>query len=107
MKKKIKVKKLDEGKPDFTQIPQEALLEVAKVFTIGGKKYEVFNYSNGTTTRRFIAAAHRHMNQFLRGEDLDEIGTNHLGNAIASLMIALDAIKTNNAVDDRNKVYKK
>lgn len=99
--------KFDEGKPDFTLIPQEALLEVAKVFTLGAKKYGVFNYSKGTGHRRLIAASLRHINQDLRGENLDEIGTHHIANAIAGLMMALDARLTERGIDDRNIIYKK
>ncbi len=100
-------KKFDEGKPDFTLIPQEALLEVAKVFTHGAAKYGRWNYSLGTDYTRYIAAAQRHINQWLRGEDIDEISTNHLSNAIASLMMVLDNQKTGKGIDNRNKVYKK
>lgn len=99
--------KFDQGKPDFTLIPQEALLEVAKVFSKGADKYGVFNYSHGTNYRRYIAASMRHLNQWLRGEDIDEIGTNHLSNAIASIMMVLDNQLTNTGIDDRNKIYKK
>jgi hypothetical protein len=99
--------KFDEGKPDFTLIPQEALLELAKVFTKGAQKYGVFNYSHGTDYRRYISASQRHINQWLRGEDIDEIGTNHLANACASIMMVLDNQLTNKGVDDRNKIYKK
>jgi hypothetical protein len=98
--------KFDYDKPDFTLIPQEALLEIAIVFSKGAQKYGVFNYSHGTKYRRYIAAAMRHLNQWLRGEDIDEIGTNHLANAAASIMMILDSQKTNKGVDDRNVVYK-
>lgn len=98
--------KFDHDKPDFTLIPQEALLEIAIVFSKGAQKYGVFNYSHGTNYRRYIAAAMRHLNQWLRGEDIDEIGTNHLANAAASIMMILDSQKTNKGVDDRNVVYK-
>ena len=101
----IETTKFDEGKPDFTAIPQEALLEVAKSFTHGASKYGSDNYSLGTKYRRYIAASQRHVNQWLRGEDIDESGTNHLSNAIASLMMVLDNQLTNKGVDDRNKVY--
>ncbi len=97
--------KNDQDKPDFTLIPQEALLEVAKVFTHGKNKYGEFNYSNSTDVRRFIAACHRHINQYMLGEDIDEIGTHHIANAIASLMMALDQIKTGDIIDNRNKSY--
>lgn len=98
--------KFDQGKPDFTLIPQEALLEIAKVFTHGSDKYGKDNYSLGTNYRRYVAAAHRHINQWLRGENIDEIGTNHLANAAASLMMILDNQITKRGNDDRNLVYK-
>ncbi len=98
----------DEGKADFTLIPQEALLEVAKVFTFGAKKYKIFSYSLGADYRRYVAAAHRHMNQWLRGENNDaESGANHLSAAIASLMMALDNQLTFQGKDDRNEVYRR
>lgn len=99
-------KKNDQDKPDFTLIPQEALLEVSKVFTFGAKKYGRFNYSNATTRSRYIAAALRHINQYLRNEDLDdETSISHLAHATASLMMGLDAIKLNKGEDDRNTHY--
>lgn len=107
MEKVNETVKYDQGKPDFTLIPQEALLEVAKVFTHGAGKYGVFNYSHGTNYRRYIAACFRHVNSWLKGEDIDESGTNHLSNAIASLMMVLDNQLTGKGVDDRNKVYNK
>lgn len=98
--------KFDEGKPDFTLMPQEAMLELAKVFTLGASKYQPFNYSLGTDYRRYIAASQRHINKWLKGEDIDEIGTNHLANAAASLLMALDNQLTNVGNDNRNKIYK-
>ncbi len=101
-------KKNDGGKPDFTLIPQEALLEVAKVFTFGAKKYGVFNYAHGTNHRRYIAAAFRHLNQSLRFQDLDEeTQTDHLANAAASILMALDNKLTYQGKDDRNEVYRR
>lgn len=98
--------KHDKEKPDFTQIPQLALTEVAKVFTAGGNKYGTFNYSEGMEYRRYVAAGLRHINSWLKGEDLDEIGTNHLANAAANMLMVLDNQLTNKGVDNRNKVYK-
>jgi len=97
--------KNDQEKADFTQIPQLALLEVAKVATKGGKKYEQFNYSLEKSPRRYVAVGLRHINQYLSGEDIDEIGTHHLANASMSIMIALDNILNETIEDDRNKTY--
>lgn len=97
-------KKDDENKPDFTQIPQKALLEVATSFTNGAKKYGEFNYSNKASVRRFIAASQRHINAYLRGEDYDK-EAHHIANAIAGLMMALDGILNDTIEDDRNPAY--
>ena len=95
-----------EDKPRFSLIPQAALEEVARVLTYGAKKYPDFNYSKPQTVTTYLDAAHRHINKFLRNEDIDdETKTNHLANAIANLMITLDSILLGNAIDDRNDVY--
>lgn len=101
----MKAIKYDQDKADFTLIPQKALLEVAKVATSGAAKYPNFNYSNEKSVRRYTAAALRHINQFLSGEDLDEIGTHHLANASMSLLMVLDNILNGTAEDDRNTAY--
>lgn len=97
--------KYDEGKPDFTLIPQLALKEVAKVATKGGIKYPSFNYSKEKSPRRYVAAGLRHINEYLLGENIDEIGTHHLANAAMSIMMALDNILNGTVEDDRNKNY--
>jgi hypothetical protein len=101
--------KFDGGKPQLSLIPQLALLEVGKSFTYGAIKYAKWNYSKGMEYTRYTDAALRHINQALRGNDIDEeSGENklmHLANAIASLMMCLDNQLTNKVTDDRNKNY--
>ncbi len=100
-------KKFDEEKPKLSYIPQLALWEVGKTFTYGSKKYEEFNYSLGMEYTRYTDAALRHINQALRGEDVDEESKcYHLSNAVASLMMVLDNQLTGKIIDNRNKVYK-
>lgn len=101
--------KFDGEKPKLSYIPQLALLEVGKSFTYGAKKYNQWNYSKGMQYTRYTDAALRHINQALRGADIDEeSGENrlmHLANAIASLMMCLDNQLTNKVIDDRNTNY--
>lgn len=97
--------KFDEGKSDFTLIPQKALKEVARVATLGEERYPGFNYSKEKSSRRYVAAGLRHINEYLSGEDIDEIGTHHLANAAMSILMALDNILNETVVDDRNKQY--
>ena len=87
--------KYDEGKPQFSLIPQEALEEVASVFTFGAKKYAKDNWrlvEDGHD--RYMDAALRHINKHLQGELLDnESSRKHLAHAVASLMMAMDWVE--------------
>lgn len=99
--------KFDEEKPKLSYIPQAALWEVGKTFSYGAKKYQEFNYSSGMEYTRYSDAALRHINQALRGEDIDsESNCYHISNAIASLLMLLDNQLTSKIIDNRNKVYK-
>lgn len=98
--------KFDTGKPSFTSIPQLALLEVAKGFTIGKDKYGQFNYSKPMKLTRYLDALGRHNNQFLCGQDIDESGVHHLALIACNALMALDSILTGKAEDDRNINYK-
>lgn len=83
-------KKFDEGKLRWDLVPELASAEIAKVFTLGAEKYGVLNWYTGIRYRRLWAAARRHMNAFIMGDKIDEIGTHHLANAIANLMMMLE-----------------
>lgn len=100
--------KHDKGKPSFSSIPQLALLEVAKGFTHGKDKYGLFNYSGEMEVLRYIDALDRHKNQYLTYVDKDDIdvsGVHHLALVACNALMALDAILTKKAIDNRNKVY--
>lgn len=104
---KLEAIKFDKEKPKMSYIPQLALLEVGKTFTYGASKYKEFNYSLGMEYTRYIDAALRHINQALRGEDIDEESQCfHLANGIASLMMCLDNQLSGTVKDNRNKIYK-
>lgn len=98
--------KHDDGKPRHSTIPKMALREITKVFTYGANKYGRFNYSGKMDVSRYTDAAVRHLTAYETGEEIDEIGTHHLANACASLMMALDGILTGQVNDDRNPIYK-
>lgn len=99
--------KFDQGKPSFTSIPQLALLEVAKGFTVGKEKYGQYNYSGKMEVTRYLDALNRHMSAYLRGESIDECGVHHLGLVACNALMALDGIFTGNTIENINPVYKK
>lgn len=78
--------KLDNGKPQLSLIPREALLECGNAMTYGAKKYAAHNYKKGIEYSRLIDAALRHLIAYNDGENNDtESGLSHLGHALASV----------------------
>lgn len=90
-------------KPPLPLIPPAAEIAEAMVMASGAKKYGPFNWrSLNVRATEYIAAAKRHLAQWLDGQDDDpESGISHLAHARATLGILLDAITTGNAIDDR------
>lgn len=72
-------RKNDEGKLRYDLIPPEPLRELARVYTIGAKKYADNNWKNGLARHRVEAALMRHFEAFRSGETHDpEDGQMHL-----------------------------
>lgn len=95
-------KKFDQQKPPLDLIPPEAIFEIGKVLEAGRKKYGKANWAKGITVSRLLAAALRHIFQYLMGEDLDEeTQTLHTANAATNLMFAIWMIKNRPELDDR------
>lgn len=92
-------------KPDLSVVPPAAELHLASAMMDGARKYGAFNWrDNAVLARVYIAAARRHLLQFLDGENIDPTsGVHHLGHAMACCAIILDAQETGNLSDDRPK----
>jgi hypothetical protein len=69
----------------------------------GRDKYGPYNWrSEPVGPMAYIAAAKRHLSQYQDGEEIDpKSGYPHLGHAIASIGIIIDALETGNLIDDR------
>lgn len=95
-------KKFDTGKPDLSLIPYIALVEEAKGFMLGEKKYGRYNYCEGMDASRLIGAALRHIYQWAAGEDIDpESGASHLGHARCCLAMILHTQELRTLIDNR------
>jgi hypothetical protein len=83
--------KYDEGKPQFSLMKTDALLEMVAVLTYGAKKYSPDNWEKLENGRqRYFDAANRHMWQWFGGEERDqESGLHHLAHAMSSLMFLI------------------
>lgn len=71
------------SKPErYDLIPPGAMDEVARVYGYGASKYASRNWEKGYDWGLSLAALHRHVKAFERGEDIDrESGCHHLAHA--------------------------
>jgi len=95
--------KADQGKTPVDLVPPEAILAIAEVFGFGAAKYEPRNWEGGMRYGRVYAAAQRHMNAWMSGEDTDpESGMPHLWHALTclSMLVTYDA-RGFSSLDDR------
>ncbi len=88
--------KHDGGKPPLELLDYPALAETAQVLGFGRAKYSEDGWRDegnyGLASKRPLAAALRHIYQYLNGEQNDdESGLNHLGHAMCEVMFALAA----------------
>lgn len=83
-------RKFDDGKPDFTLLPFDAIEGVAQVMMYGAEKYDRDNWRElDAPERRYLAAAFRHLAEHNNGVELDdESSLPHLDHAITSLLMA-------------------
>lgn len=97
--------RIGETKPPLHLIPPAAEILEAVVMGLGAKKYGPFNWRSANVRATvYVAAAKRHLIQWLDGQDDDpESGVSHLAHARACLGILLDALATGHLVDDRPK----
>lgn len=99
-----KAAKNDGNKPDLSLLPRIFLIEVARAFMVGEKKYTRYNYCKGHKASQLIAAALRHLTAWFEGEENDpEDGQHHLGAAGACIGILLRQMQLGTLIDDRFK----
>ena len=92
------------AKPQVGLIPVGALNSVARVMELGAFKYGPYNWrSKKILLMVYAHAALRHIFAWIGGESHDpESGQSHLAHVAACMLIALDAMATGNAVDNRS-----
>jgi hypothetical protein len=93
------------NKPNVNLIPPASIIYQALAMQYGAitKGYGPFNWRDKKVKGSiYVAAALRHIFQYLDGQDIDEeSGYPALGHAIASLGILVDALENGNLIDDR------
>lgn len=104
----------DEGKILHELIPAHAMNELAKVYSMGAKKYAPHNWRKGMQWSRVIASLKRHLNAIERGEDYDGIpgeekdghsGMLHAAHVAWNAITLLEYYKIYPQGDDRQHEY--
>lgn len=84
-------------------VPPSSIIYQALAMEDGAKKYGPYNWrENKVICTIYIDAAMRHLQAFLDGEmNAPDSQKPHLGHALASIGIIVDALETGNLVDNR------
>lgn len=89
---------------DYAFIPPGALAEVARVYGMGAKKYEPWNWAKGYRWSLSFSALFRHIEAFRGGQSNDpESGLHHGAHAIFHLMTLMEYEFNGLGTDDRWK----
>lgn len=71
--------RFDTGKMRFDLLPPEALVELARIYTMGAIKYDDNNWRKGMDWSKCIGSLERHLNKWKAGQSLDkDTGCHHL-----------------------------
>jgi len=91
------------AKPERLElIPQQALLELARVYGHGAQKYTDYNYIRGYKWSLSVAALQRHLAAWLLGENKDqESGLSHLAHVAWHAFTLMTYQRYKLGVDDR------
>ena len=91
------------SKPPLDLLEYAAQVEIAYAMQDGATKYGVANYHTiPIHVRTYVAAAQRHLGQFMDGEDrAQDSGQLHLAHAGACIQILLGLWGKDNLIDDR------
>ena len=82
-----KADRFNDGKPRWSLVDFDSLEPMVKVLEYGCKKYDANNWKKGLKTTEIIESMMRHMQAYLRGEDIDpESKLPHTGHIMCNAM---------------------
>lgn len=91
------------AKPEaYSMLPWPQLRKVARVYSMGAKKYSKDNWRKGYDWSLSIDSLFRHAEMFASGEDTDsESGLPHLGHVVFHCLTLMDFMENRRELDDR------
>jgi hypothetical protein len=82
--------KYDGEKSPLHLIPTECLEEIAKVLSVGSRKYSDWNWAKGFKWSRLYSSTLRHLFAHMRGESKDpETGVSHLAHCACNVLFLM------------------
>ena len=100
--------RFNEGKLAYDLIDPFQIEALAKVYTMGAKKYGRFNWSKGQAWSTVLASLKRHIAEFEKGNDYDaESGNLHMVHAAWNALALVTFHRTYPQGDDREHRYMK
>lgn len=101
-----KALRYDSGKVRHDLLPAHALNELAKVYTMGAKKYADNNWRKGMKWSRVLGSLKRHLNYIENGQDYDEESKLlHAAHVAWNAITLLEYYKIYPQGDDRQHIY--
>jgi 5'(3')-deoxyribonucleotidase len=98
--------RFDSGKTRHDLLPPFASEQLAKVYTMGAKKYAPNNWRKGMAWSRVIGSLKRHLNEIEKGNDFDdESGLHHAAHVAWNAVTLLEYYKIFPQGDDRAHNY--
>jgi hypothetical protein len=84
-------------------IPPAAKIHLALALKNGAEKYGAYNWRDEEISATvYIAAAMRHLDAYLDGEDVaEDSGVHHIAHAMACCALILDGLECEQLIDDR------
>jgi hypothetical protein len=79
--------RFNDGKLKWSLVDLDTFEPMVRVLEFGAKKYAAHNWKNGLKTTEIVESLQRHINAFMRGENIDpESGLPHIGHMQCNLM---------------------
>ena len=92
------------GKPQWSLVPQTALIPMVEVLEFGAKKYAAHNWKKGLPITEICESMKRHLDSFMEGEDNDkESGLSHIGHLQCNALFLSWMMQNKPEFDNRYK----
>lgn len=94
--------RFNEGKPQWSLVPQSALVPMVRVLEYGKNKYSAWNWAKGLKISEICESLKRHLDAFMEGEDKDsESGLSHIGHLQCNALFLSWMMENKPELDDR------